>query len=154
MIQSCPIMHLHLGMKIYEYIKFSSRFWGSAKVNIIVNRLTMLFLLFIWVLTQSKPEADPGFQVRRAHLKNCAERREARKFLRYFVWKITILRKKIIFFPILGGRGRPWMPLDGRLLVYWVSSFRMLEEGSVWNEITLSQSDCPKSDNIFDFSEI
>jgi hypothetical protein len=46
------------------------------------------------------------------------------------------------------------MPLDGRLLVYWVSSFRMLEEGSVWNEITLSQSDCPKSDNIFDFSEI
>jgi hypothetical protein len=33
-------------------------------------------------------------------------RREARKFLRYFVWKITILRHKIIFFPILGGGGR------------------------------------------------
>ena len=32
------------------------------------------------------------------HLKNCAERREARKFLGYFVWKITILRQKIIFF--------------------------------------------------------
>jgi hypothetical protein len=30
-------------------------------------------------------------------------RREARKFLGYFVWKITILRQKIIFFPILGG---------------------------------------------------
>ena len=29
--------------------------------------------------------------------------REARKMLGYFVWKITILRKKIIFFPILGG---------------------------------------------------
>jgi hypothetical protein len=26
-------------------------------------------------------------------------RREARKFLGYFVWKITILRQKIIFFP-------------------------------------------------------
>jgi hypothetical protein len=36
-------------------------------------------------------------------------RREARKFLGYFVWKITILRKKNIFCPILGG-ARP--PLD------------------------------------------
>jgi hypothetical protein len=35
--------------------------------------------------------------------KNCAERREARKFLGYFLWKITILRQKIKFFPILGG---------------------------------------------------
>ena len=32
-------------------------------------------------------------------------RREARKFLGYFVWEITILRHKIIFFPILGGGG-------------------------------------------------
>ena len=32
-------------------------------------------------------------------------RREARKFLGYFVWKITILRQKIIFFLILGGGG-------------------------------------------------
>ena len=47
--------------------------------------------------------ADPGFQVRGGTLKkNCAERREARNFLGYFVWKITILRQKIIFFPILG----------------------------------------------------
>ena len=30
-------------------------------------------------------------------------RREARKVLRYFVYKITILRQKIILFPILGG---------------------------------------------------
>jgi hypothetical protein len=30
-------------------------------------------------------------------------RREARKFWGYFVWKITILRQKIYFFPILGG---------------------------------------------------
>ena len=35
-------------------------------------------------------------------------RREARKFLGYFVWKITILRQKMIFFPILGG-ARAWI---------------------------------------------
>ena len=35
----------------------------------------------------------------------CAERREARKLLGYFVWKITILRQKFISFPILGGGG-------------------------------------------------
>ena len=35
--------------------------------------------------------------------KNCAERREARIFLRYFVSKITILRQKIIFFPLAEG---------------------------------------------------
>jgi hypothetical protein len=43
------------------------------------------------------------FQVRGAHLKNCADRREARKFLGYCVRKITILRQKIIFFPIAEG---------------------------------------------------
>jgi hypothetical protein len=47
--------------------------------------------------------ADPAFQVK----KNCAERREARTFLEYFVWKITILRQKILFFPILGGKVIP-----------------------------------------------
>ena len=84
--------------------------------------------------------ADPGFQVRGAHLKklrraeggakffggiSCEKLRfyakksyffqlprEARKFLGYFVWKITILRQKIIFIPILGGarRVRPSTP--------------------------------------------
>jgi hypothetical protein len=39
--------------------------------------------------------------------KNCAERRETRKCVGYFVWKITILRQKIIFFPILGVRPPP-----------------------------------------------
>jgi hypothetical protein len=39
-------------------------------------------------------------------------RREARKFLGYFVWKITILRQKIIFFPILGGARAGCAPLD------------------------------------------
>ena len=35
--------------------------------------------------------------------KNCADRREARKLLGYFVWKITILCQKILFLPIIGG---------------------------------------------------
>jgi hypothetical protein len=34
-------------------------------------------------------------------------RREARNYLGYFVWKFTILRQQIIFFPILGGALRP-----------------------------------------------
>ena len=37
-------------------------------------------------------------------------RREARKILGYFVWKITILRQKIIFFPILGDKVYPGTP--------------------------------------------
>ena len=47
---------------------------------------------------------DPGFQVSGGRTeKNCAERREAQKFVGYFVWKITILRQKIIFFSIADG---------------------------------------------------
>jgi hypothetical protein len=42
------------------------------------------------------------FKLGGAHLKK-SERREARKFWGYFVWKITILRQKIIFFPIAEG---------------------------------------------------
>ena len=82
-------------------------------------------------ITVSIPGADPGFQVRGGALKKIAPsggrrencwgisceksrfyakksyyfqlRRKARKFFGYFVWKITILHQKIIFFPILGG---------------------------------------------------
>ena len=54
------------------------------------------------------------FKLGGAHLKNCAERREARKILGYFVWKITILRQKIIFFSNF--RGAPPPPLDPPLL--------------------------------------
>ena len=53
---------------------------------------------------------DPGFPVRGGGrtYKNCAERREARTFLGYFVWKIAILQQKIVFFPILG-TPLPWI---------------------------------------------
>ena len=63
--------------------------------------------------------ADPGFQARGGGgggaFKKIAPSGlpplgaillSARKILGYFVWKITILRQKIIFFPILGGGGR------------------------------------------------
>ena len=42
---------------------------------------------------------------------------EARTFLGYFVWKIMILRQKIIFFPILGG-AHP-LSLDLPLYLYF-----------------------------------
>ena len=55
---------------------------------------------------------DPGFEVRvggggggGAHLKQLRRAKKARTFFGYFVWKITILRQKMIFFPILGGGG-------------------------------------------------
>jgi hypothetical protein len=48
------------------------------------------------------PGADPGFQVRGGRLKKkCGGRRE--NFWGISYEKITILRQKIIFFPILGG---------------------------------------------------
>jgi hypothetical protein len=59
-------------------------------------------------------------------IKNCAERREARKFWGYFVWKITILRQKIIFFPILGGYAHwvcpPWIHPCTVFICYWTCS--------------------------------
>ena len=38
------------------------------------------------------------FKLGGAHLKKLRQAREARKLFGYFVWKITILRQKIIFF--------------------------------------------------------
>ena len=50
----------------------------------------------------SIPGADPGFQGRRGALKkNCPERREALKFLGYFVWKnYDFTQKKSYFFQL------------------------------------------------------
>jgi hypothetical protein len=48
--------------------------------------------------------ADPGFQVRGAHLKKMRRAEGgAKNFGVFRVKKITILRQKILFFPILGG---------------------------------------------------
>ena len=96
-----------------------------------IYRILTNLSIFAYLLISYIPGADPGFQVRGGALKKIAPsggrcenfwgisceksrfydkesyffqlRREARTFLGYFVWKITILRQKIIFLPILGG---------------------------------------------------
>jgi hypothetical protein len=45
--------------------------------------------------------------------------------MEYFMWKITILRQKIIFFPILGGGGRTRRPLDPPLTGYWMDLYHI-----------------------------
>ena len=52
---------------------------------------------------------------------NCGGRRE--NFLGYFVWKITILRPKILFFPILGGAAPPPPP--------WIRPWFLWGDGDV-----------------------
>ena len=53
--------------------------------------------------TLSYTGADPGFQVREGALKKLHRAEGGTKFWGYFVWKITILRQKIIFFSIAEG---------------------------------------------------
>ena len=47
------------------------------------------------------------FKLGGAHIKKLRRAERGAKIFGYFVWKITILRQKIIFFPILGGGARP-----------------------------------------------
>ena len=63
-----------------------------------VTSKTTKKIIYISCKVIAWPGADPGIQVRGEG----ALKKIARKLLGYFVWKITILRKKIIFFPILG----------------------------------------------------
>jgi hypothetical protein len=71
-IQSKWEKEVHMGVVIEDY------YWSFIyRIPFSVTKDTKL---------QDFQGADPGFQVRGAHLKkNCAERREARKFLGYFV---------------------------------------------------------------------
>ena len=56
--------------------------------------------------------------------KNRAERREARKFLGYFVWKNSILRKKNhIFSNFRGGTRRVRPPLESAPVIYQAMGF-------------------------------
>ena len=127
-------------------------------------------LFFIcWLISQQFPGADPGFPVRGGALKKNAPsegrrenfwgvsceksrfytkksyffqlRREAGKFLGYFVWKITILRQKIIFFPILGGGAHRVRPLDPSLVsISTVTQLRFVsKEGIVYTYVTTLQ---------------
>jgi hypothetical protein len=73
-------------------------------------------------------------------------RRDARKYLGYFVWKITILRQKIIFSPILGGPAcaprwiRPWS--FHRCFLYKFAVFRqaLSEENTFRNQPTRNKN--------------
>ena len=70
----------------------------KCNTHTIMSTTTPFITCCIWKILQITG-ADSGFQVRGGRTqKNCAERRESRKYLGYFVWKITILRQKIIFF--------------------------------------------------------
>jgi hypothetical protein len=91
-VVSCPPGALI--WKIKYLVRFVLLHVGAALSHIIY---CLRILYSVWVYSTG---ADPGFQV--STEKNSAERREARTFLGYFLWKITILRQKIIFFPILG----------------------------------------------------
>jgi hypothetical protein len=69
------------------------------------------------------PGADPGFQVRGGALKKIAPsggRREI--FFGYFVWKITILRPKIIFLSNFRGGARRVRPLLDRPLNTYINN--------------------------------
>ena len=99
-------------------------------VKVLLIHLSSILIFILYSKTCLNPGADPGFQVRGCALKkNCAERREVRKFLGYFVWKITILCQKIIFLPILGGGAHPCKPnlLDTSYIVQktWVGGLFM-----------------------------
>jgi hypothetical protein len=78
--RKCASVHI-FNFHIYIYI---SRFFFNYYIIIVSTMPTFFFAMLVqkW----HTPRAD------------------ARKCLGYFMWKITILRQKIIFFPILGGR--------------------------------------------------
>jgi hypothetical protein len=68
----------------------------------------------VWTIWK-KGKLKSGFQDRGVHLEKLRRAEGGAKILGYFVWKITILRQKILFFSILGGRApgappwiRPW----------------------------------------------
>jgi hypothetical protein len=128
-IQACLFRCIWKQETLIFLVKVKNKDIISLKLHLRLNKM---------VDNNTPSGADPGFQVRGgAHRKiapswgrreNCwgisceksrfyakksycfQLRREARTFLGYFVWKITILRQKIIFFPILGGGARRVSP--------------------------------------------
>ena len=63
-----------------------------------------MFLLFFEI---HKTGADPGFQVREAHLKKLRWAEGGAKIFGVFVWKITILRHKNLIFSNYRGAPPP-----------------------------------------------
>jgi hypothetical protein len=84
--------------RVYQLLAHGRWFSPGTPASYQTNTLSCIFMCSS-LKQQSESGADPGFQVRGSALKkNSAERREARQFLGYFVWKITILSQKIIFY--------------------------------------------------------
>jgi hypothetical protein len=104
-----PVVRLFCWVRFAHSLVFCVVFYWLSFV--FLSFLILLVIVLSVLLTGFRKcisGADPGFQV------SWAERRELRKGLGYFVWKITILRKKIIFFRILEGApgAPPPSPLD------------------------------------------
>jgi hypothetical protein len=70
------------------------------------------------------------FKLEGTHLKKCAERREARKYLGYFVWKITILRQKNLIFSNFRGV-RPLRPCKHIVKIWLLYSRHYLIIGNL-----------------------
>jgi hypothetical protein len=94
-------------------LDFERTWWGRFFWKRIVHTKLYIYLI-ISNLKYTRSGAILDFKLGGRTSNNCTERREARKCLGYFVWKITILLQKIIFFPILGGRA-PGAPPPPRL---------------------------------------
>ena len=120
----CKIFVICLKSHVKWFIKLSAVLTLTyIKVNIMYNVLYLWYNRLLWKLGGGalKKIAPSGGRRENCLGISCEKsrfyskksyffqlRREARKFLGYFVWKITILRQKMIFFPILGG-ARAWI---------------------------------------------
>ena len=104
------MIHLDFSRPILTYnLQLNCVFWWRNGYGITVSCDNHNLVWFCLVLSCTVQGRIQDFKLGGAHLKNCAERRVARKFLGYFVWKITILRQKVIFFPNFRGGGGRWI---------------------------------------------
>ena len=138
---------IDLSYLVYCIIPYSFVYTVYRIVPSMVSNPSYLYFILSLILRYPSG-ADPGFQVRRGALKKIAPsggrcekfwgisceksrfydkksyffqlRREARKFLGYFVWKITILRQKIIFFSNFRGGARRVRPPPGSAPVLYI----------------------------------
>jgi hypothetical protein len=114
-IDTCIFIMIHVAYRIASYFPFIFSLQIACWIAFIlyVCQLGLGILRFIrnrsfWVFRVKNHD----FTSKKSYFFHL--RREARKFLGYFVWKITILRQKIVFFSILGGAraGCAHPPLD------------------------------------------
>ena len=124
-----PVVRLFCWVRFAHSLVFCVVFyWLSFVFSSFLILLVIVLPVLLAGYRKCISGADPGFQVSGgggALKKNWAERRELRKGLGYFMWKITILRKKIIFFRILEGAPGAPPPLSlGSAPAYLLSSLK------------------------------